>query len=296
MSEKEQQDNREKVNQQTFSPPSYNQPPEQARQQQQLNQTAQRSGFEIPVEVVQLPSKGKIYPFGHALCDEDSVEIKAMTAKEEDLLTSSALIKNGTMISKLIESCVLNKSINVSDLLTGDRNAILIALRVTGYGAEYDAKFSCPACLESGDHTFLLNKVPIKPLGAEPVSPNTNLFDFVLPRSGHKVQFKLLTGADEQEISKISDRKKKLGNQIDTTVTTRLLHSIVAINGDTDRQKIAYAVQNMPAQDSRALRNYIDKIEPGVDMKQWVSCKFCAEESEVTVPMGLTFFWPDASI
>ena len=100
--------------------------------QKNLNSVAKESGLEIPVELVSLPSKGLIYSSDHALCGEERVEIRCMTAKDEDLLTSAALIKNGTVLTKLMESCLLNKSVNADDLILGDRNAILIAIRVTG--------------------------------------------------------------------------------------------------------------------------------------------------------------------
>lgn len=275
---------REEQNQQAFNqaPP----PPPQTR-------VAQQVGFDIPVESVSLPSKGRLYALDHPLANETEVEIRCMTAREEDLLTSRALIKNGTVMSKLLESCLMNKTIDPEDMLTGDRNALLIAIRVTGYGPEYTAKISCPECSEEHEQEFTLNNLKIRDLGAKPVQPNINLFEYTLPLSGLQVQFKLLTGKDESELSKIAERTKKMKSQVEKTVTSRLLYSIVAINGETDKQKIANVVNNMRAGDARALRKYMGDIEPDVDMKQWSSCPSCGEESEVQIPLGISFFWPD---
>jgi hypothetical protein len=263
--------------------------------QQKLESVSKQAGMEIPVDRISLPSKGLIYPPGHPLCNEDGVEIKSLTAKEEDILTSSALIKNGTVLTKLMESCLMNKTIDPDDLILGDRNAILIAIRVTGYGAEYSAKLNCDACNQEFEADFTLNGLSIKPLSATPIQPNTNLFSFKLPKSGLDVQFKLLTGKDENEMSQIKDRSKKLGGQIDKSVTLRLFHSIISINGETDRQKINYIATNMIASDSRALRKYIQEISPNIDMKQWTKCKNCGEQMEVEIPLGISFLWPDAA-
>lgn len=259
----------------------------------QLENVSRESGFQVPVETVTLPSRGLVYPPDHPFCNSENVEIKCMTAKEEDLLTSRSLIKNGTVISKLLESCILNKAVNAGSLLSGDRTALLIAIRVTGYGGTYESKVLCSECDEEFEHSFNLGALKIKGLSAQPVQPNTNLFNYTLPISGKRVEFKLLTGNDDLEISQIAERKRKLGS-VENAVTTRMFQSIVSIDGETDRQKIAYAINNMPAGDSRALRKYIDQIEPEVEMKQWARCPHCSEESEVSVPLGLTFFWPDA--
>lgn len=257
-----------------------------------LESVSKESGFDVPVELITLPSKGAIYPPEHPCHNLTSLEIKCMTAKEEDLLTSRALIKNGTVMSQLMRSCLLNKTIDPDDLLVGDRNALLIAIRITGYGANYSAKVGCAACGQEFESEFSLNGLAIKSLSADPVVSNTNLFPFVTP-SGVNIQFKLLTGRDEQELNTIADRQKKLGSQVENSVTLRLFHSIVSINGETDRNKIKYAVNNLRARDSLALREHINAISPSVDMHQNVVCKLCGEASEVEVPLGLNFFWPD---
>jgi len=262
--------------------------------QQNLKSLSQDVGFEIPVESVPLPSQGKVYPVGHPLNGAKTVDIRAMTAREEDLLTSRALIKNGTAVSKLLQSCMINRTIDTDDLLTGDRNAILIAIRITGYGVEYSAKIDCPDCEESFKNDFTLNDLNIQNLGAEPLQEYTNLFEYILPVSGKTVHFRLMTGRDELEMAQEEKRKKKLGQQIETTVTGRLFRSIISIDGIEDRNKISNMVRYMSAGDSRALRNYIDSIEPCVQMRQSVTCPQCGEISEVEIPLGMSFLWPDA--
>jgi hypothetical protein len=258
-----------------------------------LDAVSQEAGFQVPVENVTLPSKGLVYPVGHPLSNEESLEIKCLTAKEEDILTSRALIKNGTVISQLLRSCILNKSVDPDDMLVGDRNAILVAIRITGYGSDYKVKIQCPACSEDYENEFSLAQLKVKTLSAAPLRQNENLFEYTLPGSGQVVQLKLLTGRDELEISKIAEKKKKLQTQVDNSVTSRLFYSVIAINGETDRQKLSYIINNMRAGDSRALRRYIDKVEPGVEMKQEVSCPHCSDQSEVNIPLGISFFWPD---
>lgn len=250
--------------------------------------------LDIPVEIVPLPSAGKVYPINHPLHGRDKVEIRAMTAREEDILTSRALLKKGTVISELIKSCLVDKSINPVDLLTGDRNALMVAIRITGYGADYDAEIECTECNTKAPQQFNLGELPIQHLEIEPVEPGMNLFEFKLPYSKKTVYFKFMTGRDEEEIVAMQEKQKKLGLQTDSTVTTNLLYSIVSIDGVEDRGKIAGFVRMMPARDSLALRNYIRDNEPGIRMKQETVCPSCGHSEEVGMPLGVTFLWPSA--
>ena len=251
-------------------------------------------GYEVPVESVPLPSLGKVYPDGNPLSGQETVEIRAMTAREEDILTSRALIKKGTVITHLIQSCLTDKSIDVKNMISGDRNALMISLRITGYGQEYGVEVDCPACAARSKQEFDLAALEVKTLDIDPVTPGTNEFEFVLPITKKKVHFKFLTGADEEEIAIVQERKKKSGFKSDNLITTRLMYSIVSIDGITDKSKINGFIRNMPARDSLALRRFIDKSEPGIDMKSWMSCQSCFADSEVRLPLGATFFWPDA--
>lgn len=250
-------------------------------------------GFEIPVENVPLPSMGICYPEESAIHNQETVEIRAMTAREEDILTSKALIKKGTVISHLLKSCMIDKSINPEEMLAGDRNAIMIALRVTGYGAEYKVEVDCPACGQRSKQNFNLGELEINRLGIEPVSNGVNLFEFALPVTKAKVRFKFLTGNDEQEIMVATERRKKQGAISENLITSRLRYSIASVNGVTDKSKLDLFIRNLPARDSLAFRNHLDKNEPGIQMKSWMDCNSCLENSEVRLPLGAAFFWPD---
>jgi predicted RNA-binding Zn-ribbon protein involved in translation (DUF1610 family) len=250
--------------------------------------------FVPPAAAVPLPSLGKVYSQGSSLAGKEVLEIKAMTAKEEDILTSRGLLRTGRALDSLLRSCILDRDVDVDQMIVGDRNAALVAIRITGYGQEYKVEIECPACGEKCKHEFDLARLPVKRLGAEPRVPNSNEFVFRLSVSKAEVVFKLLTGADERELSLILERIKKISGGLESAVTTRLTQQIISIGGETDRTKLAGMIRNLPARDSRDLRTYVDKISPGVDMNQAFKCDSCGEESEVDVPMGTEFFWPSA--
>jgi hypothetical protein len=251
-------------------------------------------GMEIPVESVPLPSAGLIYPADSPLSGRETVEIRAMTAKEEDILTSRALIKKGTVITELLRSCLVDKNIDPDLLISGDRNAIMTAVRVTGYGADYTVDVDCPECSEKSKQNFKLTDLNIKRLEIDPVEIGKNLFEFKLPVSGKTIKFRFLTGKDEQEIAVAAERKKKQGQQADNLITQKLMYSIVSVDSTTDKVKVQSFVRNMPARDSLSLRKFIDAHEPGIDMKSWMDCPSCSESSEVRLPLGVSFFWPDS--
>lgn len=251
--------------------------------------------FVPPASVIPLPSEGKVYPVGTALAGKSTLEIRAMTAKDEDILTSRGLLKSGRALDTLLKSCILDRNIDVDGMLAGDRNAVLVGIRITGYGPDYTVEMECPVCGEKDRTTFHLNKLPVKPLGAEPRAPNTNEFSFHLPVSNKVAVFKLLTGADERELSTVLERSRKAaGGGAESLITTRLMHQVVSIGGETDGTKLAAMIRNMPARDSRELRKKINDVSPGVDMRQTFTCKKCSESTEVDVPLGAEFFWPQS--
>jgi hypothetical protein len=252
-------------------------------------------GIEIPIETVPLPSAGKVYPVNSPLHDRETVDIRAMTAREEDVLTSKAYLKSGVVITELIRSCLVDKSIDPVDMLNGDRNALMVAIRITGYGADYDVEVDCDECDEKTPRSFNLGELEIRRLTISPVQPGMNLFEFTLPYTKKTVRFKFLTGRDEDDIMSSARKQKKLQlSTAETGITTNLLYSIVAIDGVDDRGKIAGFVRMMPARDSLALREYIRQNEPGIIMRQDVKCPRCGREEEVAMPMAASFLWPNA--
>lgn len=261
--------------------------------QPSIERMQQDLGFDIPVEQVPLPSQGLAYPAAHPLHGKVSVDIRAMTAREEDILTSRALIKQGTVISHLLSSCLMDKTVNTRSMLSGDRTAVMIALRITGYGAEYNIELDCPGCGTNQKTSCNLADLPIRTLDLEPVEPNTNLFAFKLPVSGKTVHFRFATGEDEEEQAILAERKRKQGFTADNLVTERLQRSIVSVDGETSGGKINQFIRNMPARDSLTLRRYIDAHEPSVQMSSPFECINCGYDEEVGLPIGPSFFWPD---
>ena len=154
-------------------------------------------------------------------------------------------------------------------------------------------EIDCPACGERSKHNFNLGELPVKRLEIEPIVDGTNVFESVLPVSKAKVRWKLLTGADEQQIMQMTERRKKQGQRTENLITERLKYSMVSANGITDKTKLEMLIKNLPARDSLFLRKEIDRNEPGIEMKSWMDCPSCFEHSEVRLPLGAAFFWPD---
>jgi len=239
--------------------------------------------FTLPTEMVDLPSQGKLYPEGHPLA-EGKIEMKYMTAKEEDILSNQSYIQNGTVIDKLLKSLIITK-FDFNDLLIGDKNAVMVAARVLGYGPEY--KF---ATLE-GTHTIDLSTIDNKPLHEDITNSTENKFFFKLPASGNEVSFKILNHGDEKKIERELEGLKKLNKENLPEVSTRLKYIITSVNGDEDPPTIRKFVDEaLLARDARALREYISQIQPDVDLT------FSPEGSEYkrTIPINIGFFWPDA--
>lgn len=255
-------------------------------------------GWEVPVDIAPLPSQGKIYDKESSLYGKETIQIKAMTAKDENILLSKAYIKNGTVINKLLESCIVDKSINVNELLAGDRNAILLAIRITGYGSDYRTRTTCPHCEKESEHIVNLSDLTIKRFGSDPVELGKNLFSVELPFTRKTVFFKLLTAGDEEEIFETAKRKEEmLGIKKDQSVVTdAMLNTIVAIDNITDRNKLTKFVENMPARDARFLRSHIAATAPSIDMNSMFTCPSCAKEAQVGIKLGLGFFWPDSGL
>lgn len=248
-------------------------------------------GWEIPVELVPIPSSGIIYDPDSSLYKKETIKIKAMTAREEDILTSNALIKEGTAIDHLIKSCILEEDINVFDLVLGDKNALMVSIRITGYGTNYRIKPNCDNCGNISDINFNLSDLEIKRIKIEPVELGKNEFNFTLPVTKKNVIFKFLTSNDEKE----RDKKQKFYKQnfqIDNNVTSFLESSIIAIDGIKDKNKISHFVKNMPAFDSKSLRNFIRENEPGIDMSHEFMCQHCQHINKAGLAITPEFFWP----
>ena len=245
--------------------------------------------FVKPTNFVTLPSKGK-YPEGHPLKDKEVVEVYQMTAKDEDILTSETLIKNGIVIDRFVENILVDKSIIVDTLYIGDKNAILLESRKLGYGVEYDTEIICPNCFEKNSLSYDLNDAGIYFGSEEGVNEKGN-YVFELPETKVKLELKILTSKDESLIFKrMSSSKKK--NQNESAVTDQYKLMVVSANGVTDRGQINEFIEVLPIKDSLSLKKYYKKITPNIDMKFDFVCKSCGYEQELEVPLGAEFFWP----
>jgi len=264
-------------------------------QHQDTQPPAQTGGFSfvVPTEFVELPSQGRFYPQGHPLHGQDSIEIRQMTAKEEDMLTSRTLLKKGVALDRVISSLIVNKAIDPDSLLVGDRNAIIISTRVSGYGNMYETKVTCPSCGTTQEYSFDLNQANIydgedaRDLGVKTNDDGT--FNVSLPRTGVDVQFRLLNGRDEKSfLSGLqSDRKTKK----EKNITRQIAAIVVSLNGDNSMQAKQYFIDNVPSIDSRHLRLAYRLAAPNVDLTQHFECRECSHEQEMEVPLSADFFW-----
>ena len=239
----------------------------------------------FPTEVVDLPSQGLLYPKDSPL-SSGTIEVKYMTAREEDILTSANLIKKGIVVEKLLEALIVDKSIKVDDLLIGDKNAVLIAARILAYGKDYEVEVLGQKMVVD------LTQLKDNKLDENLVSNGVNEFEFELPATKRKLTFKMLTSGDEKEIDKEIKGYEKVGDGIGYDLTTRLKHQIISIDGDTKRTSINSFVDNeFLSRDSIAFRTYVNEIIPDVDMTSTYTDED-GNEKEFTVPMTVTFLWP----
>ena len=242
--------------------------------------------YKFPTEMVDLPSKGYFYFEGHPL-SSGKVEIKYMTAKEEDILTSQNLIQQGVVIDKLLEALIVDKSINLDDMILGDKNAIMVASRILAYGKDYDFTY------DGVEHTVDLSVLEPVEIDFDKFERGINEFSFDLPSSKREITFKLLTGTDENNIAKEVMARKKISKEQDGSIyTTRLKHMILSVDGKSEKSHINNFIDNeFLSRDSLAFRQHLTSITPDIDMSTIVTVD-SGEEIEVTIPVTLRFFWP----
>ncbi len=243
----------------------------------------------FPTEEVTLPSKGLIYPQDNPLA-KGTLEMKYMTAKEEDILTNESYIKNGTVIDKLLQALIVTP-INYNDLIVGDKNAVMIAARVLGYGKDYTFK------LKDEEHTVDLTEVADKEIKEEHLlEKGKNEFSFDLPTIKKNITFKILTHGDEKKIDTEVKGLKKINRGESAEYSTRLKHMILSVDGDYERKTVRQFVDNqLLARDARALREYIKEIQPDVDLVFDLETS-AGDVQGVRIPIGVTFFWPDTEL
>jgi hypothetical protein len=243
--------------------------------------------FEVPYDVIPLPSKGVLYPG-----KKPTIEVEYLNGADENILTSQNLLQTGKFIDVLLKRKIRDKALDQKDLLIGDRNSIIIWLRATGYGEKYPV-----VVLDDNGNEFEtevdLTTLKQKPIGAEP--DENGLFDFELPMSKKQIKFRLLTVRDEEEISKRAQAQEKRKVEYTDTLTHKLGMQIMSVDGKTDKEWIFNFVRVMPARDSLALRTYINEIEPGIDLKVTVEGPG-GDPIETFLVIGPDFFWPDIRV
>lgn len=249
--------------------------------------------FINPTEFVDLPSKGALYPEGHPAHGLDSIEIRHMTAKEEDILTSESLIKKGVALDRVVDSLIVDKRIKAANLLIGDKNALLIAARITGFGSDYGVKITCPVCITENDCNIDLQEIKSKsPEETDSKLLENGNYEIVFPEYNNlAVEVKLLRGADERKLTQSREQKRKAKKE-DSLITDQLGAIIVRVNEVTDPALLKQFVEQCPTKISREIRTRYEKIMPDVDMSVPFTCSNCEYESEVDMPMTAEFFWP----
>jgi hypothetical protein len=249
--------------------------------------------YVVPTHLVSIPSKGAYYPAGHPLHLKEEIEIKEMTAREEDILYNRSFIEKGIVLDKLLESIIVDKTIRPDSLLIIDKNALFVAARVSGYGAQYDVETQCIKCGSKFDAAIdLSNLLAIDeakpPEGA--IKHENGTVELELPVTKWRVAVKLLTGGEQNLLTRILEKKKK-NNQEENAVLETMRSFIYSINGSTEPMMLAESLYKMPARDSKFLRTQYSNCFPNVKTTAPVTCTVCDSTEEVDVPFNANFFW-----
>jgi len=273
---------------------------ELAKQQYEQKQV---SDYKFPTEIIELPSKGLIYPKDNPL-SSGKIELKYMTAKEEDILTTQSYIKDGSVLDRLFQALIISNGeglpIKYVDLVVGDKNAIMIASRILGYGKEYNVEVTDPFSGEKQKETIDLTQFENKEYdGSKQTELHKNEFEFELPQSKRIITFQLLTESKERkvkhELESAKKQSKKMGDVTSKELTTRLKNMIVSVEGESDRNVINRFVDNeLFAQDSKALRSYIKEVGPDIDLTWEFISDETGDRKEMSMPMDTNFFWPES--
>lgn len=245
--------------------------------------------FQVPTETVELPSKGVFYPN-----NKSTVTLKYLTAEEDDILYSPDLIKSGKVLDVLLDKAVMDKDLRPDDMLSGDRNFLLIEMRKTGLGADYiPGEISCPSCGQIHTPVIDLERLNSKVLEIMPDSSGE--YDVQLPIIKANIKFRLLTGKDEKRLSKAAEVKGNSGGGIKVAklVTEKYVMQIMEVNGNRDKLHIKKFISIMPMKDSAFFREYLRRVEPGLDLSYDFECPNCAHIDNRDIPVTPKLFYPD---
>ena len=249
-----------------------------------------------PSETIELPSQGYFYDVNSPL-SSGKLQLRYMTAKDEDILLSENLIKKGTVLDELMKSLIVTPGVNLDDLLLLDKNAIHIYARKLAYGNEYKAKVKCPKCGEENEVLFDLDTVVNKEFDFSPYVKGSNSFDYQLPFSKKNITYKFLTHKDDASIqNEIKQFSQNIKTKVSPEITTRLKYMILSVEGNTDRNYIKKFVDTeLIARDSSALREHIRTNSPEIDFKFNFTCTYCGHEERLNIPITTDFYWPSST-
>jgi hypothetical protein len=267
----------------------------------QAYETQKLKEYNFPTEIIELPSRGLIYPKDNPL-SSGKIELKYMTAKEEDILTTQSYIRDGSVLDKLFQSLIISNGegqpIKYTDLTVGDKNAIMISSRILGYGKDYEVEITDPFSGKKQKESIDLTQFQNKEYdGSAQIELNKNEFEFLLPHSKRKITFMALTESKDRKIKhdleELKRVNKKLKDDVSKELTTRLKTVILSVDGEYNQQKINHFVDNeLFALDSRELRKYINEVTPDVDLTYEFISDETGERREISLPMDVSFFWP----
>ena len=259
--------------------------------------------YQFPTEVIELPSRGLIYPSDNPL-SSGKIEMKYMTAKQEDILTTQSYIKDGSVLDRLFQSLIISNGeglpIKYVDLVTGDKNAIMIAARILGYGKDYEVEITDPFSGKKQKDVIDLTQFENKEYdGSSQVELHKNEFEFTLPRSQRVVTFMAMTESKERkvkyDVEELTKANRKIKDETSRELTTRLKTMILSVDGESDRKLISHFVDNeLFAVDSKALRGYIAEVIPDIDLTYEFVSEETGERREIGLPLDITFFWPNS--
>lgn len=262
----------------------------QPKQEVPVQMQSAPKSYPFATEVITLPSRGLVYAEGSALA-KGEITMKLLTAKEEDILTSTNLIRKGIVLDKLLESIIVDSNVNINDLVIGDKNAILIASRILAFGPEYKVTVTDPQENEPVEVSVDMSQLNTKEIDESKLN-RKNEYDFVLPKSGTQIKFKLMTHGDEVAVSKDVEASLKIMKQ-GNDIQARYRRLIVEVNGNRDAGYISNFVANqLLAADSKALRKHMNEISPDIDLKFNYTSPFTGETEALKVPIGVDFFYP----
>ncbi len=276
------------------APQAQAQVPQPASQVPQNNNNPFGISFVVPTEVIRLPSGGTFYKEGGTLYGKESLEIKQMTAKEEEILSNMSFLEDGSLLNRLLSSILIDTTVDPTELFQGDREALIYAARRMSYGPEYAVKQYCEACEQETVFVYDLSAHTVNEsdLDGVELDPNSGLYTLTLPKSNVKVSLRVLTNEDQEYLSDQDERAKKLN--IENSKTINFLKKIVVeANGVTDQSMLNQLFGVLPILDIRKIRKVSNSIIPTMDTKQEVACGNCGHVAEREVPFSLGFFWPE---